>query len=71
MKNNTPDCVRAVLDKPGKYLWRGGSIFQFEVDDKGQVHQLTLDGKTRDGILEPEGWTCPVWFGEVFPLETE
>lgn len=65
-EDRTPDCIRAILDKPGKYCWMGKNEFGIEIDENQTVHQLTLEGE-RDGILSPEGWKVPRDFGHVTP----
>lgn len=65
-EDRTPDCIRAILDKPGKYCWMGQNEFGIEIDENQTVHQLTPEG-VRDGILSPEGWKVPRDFGHVTP----
>jgi len=55
--DNTPPAVKAVLDKPGKYVFLGPvTSWLFEVDKEGNVHQLNLKTMERDGILSPHRW---------------
>jgi hypothetical protein len=57
-EDNTPPCVRAVLGKPGKYVFIGAiTMWLFEVDEKGRVYQLKPKTMERDGILSAEGWS--------------
>lgn len=65
-----PQCVQEVLAFPGKYCFFLGSIgFLFEVDERGQVHQLTPDTLARDGILSPDCWVeSEMTRGEVCPV---
>lgn len=67
----TPTCVRAVLDKPGRYVFASelGSCFAFEVDEQGRVHQLDPRTMKRDGVLSPEGWFAEAEAGVVTPME--
>ncbi len=56
-EDNTPPAVKAVLDKPGKYIFIGAiTMWLFEVDDRGRVHQLKPSTMERDGILAPYRW---------------
>lgn len=64
-----PECVRAVLGKPGKYLFRGPhTAWFFEVDDRGHCYQLTPDSLERDGFLSADGWLPSSLDGRVTPL---
>lgn len=56
MPDNTPPALRAWLGRPGKYLYMGAVAFFVEIDEKKVVHQLTIPGLQRDGVLEPSGW---------------
>jgi hypothetical protein len=57
-EDNTPPAVKAVLDKPGKYVFIGTiTAWLFEVDERGRVHQLKPSTMERDGILSAEGWS--------------
>ena len=67
--DNTPACVRAVLDKPGKYRFNQTAWFwYFEVDARRRVYQLTPDTLRRDGVLSPDGWNECAASGTVTPL---
>ena len=66
MIDTTPQCVRDVLDKPGRYRFDQKSWhWFFEVDDKRRVYQLDPRTKRRDGILSPDGWADHAQFGVV------
>ncbi len=54
--DNRPPAVKAACKAPGKYLFSARSMFFIEVDELGQVHQLTLKGLERDGLLDNAGW---------------
>jgi hypothetical protein len=57
MLDNRPACIKAVADKPGKYLFLGNSRFFLEIDSKGRVHQCKpFYPFVRDGILDAAGW---------------
>lgn len=66
-----PPCVRAVLDKPGTYLFRGPfTAWFFEVDERGRCYQLTPDSLERDGLLSADGWLPSSLDGRVTPLSS-
>jgi hypothetical protein len=70
--DRTPECVRAVLDKPGKYEFRNnGLLFFIEVDEKGHVYQLKPRSLVRDGILSRSGWADSASTGKVTPLHSD
>jgi hypothetical protein len=69
MKDKTPDCVKAVLDKPGKYRFDGKAYYWFfEVTENREVHQLNSRTMERDGYLSPDGWNPSARKGKVTPL---
>ena len=52
------EAIKKMLEVPGTYaVGQEGSLAWclVEVDEQGQAHQLTTQGK-RDGILSPDGW---------------
>ena len=54
--DNTPQCVKEVLDKPGIYEFSEDAFYWFfEVAD-GEVYQLQPDTMARDRVLSPGGW---------------
>ena len=66
-----PNSVHAVLDKPGKYLFRAAhSCWFFEVDDRRQCHQLTPHSLERDGLLSLDGWLEGSRESAVVPLSS-
>jgi len=68
--DNTPPAVKAVLDKPGKYVFIGAiTMWLFEVDERGRVHQLKPSTMERDGILSPDGWSETSVMGIVKRIE--
>lgn len=58
--NPVPDDLVKMLAKPGKYLIPldayGIKKLMVEVDESRKVHQLKLDGVTRDGEMSIDGW---------------
>lgn len=56
MTDRTPAAVKAVLDKPGFYVFSAGLTAILEVDDKGNVYQVDPTDAKRVGMLDAEGW---------------
>lgn len=69
--DNTPPAVKAVLGKPGKYLFFGVALWFFEVSLEREVHQLRLTDFTKEGLLTPDGWSIEphAQNAKVFRLE--
>lgn len=69
MKDTTPQCVRDVLNKPGKYRFDQKAWYWFfEVDKNRRIYQLNPRTMKRDGLLSPDGWNECAKDGSVTPL---